>query len=639
MNSLTYLYKIYLLLFLLSFSFSALTKPQNGELINYIHIYFEWDQVPSAISYNVQASNHQSFNNLILNIEENSTAYIDKDNFNWNNNYFWRVRPIYNDGQFGNWINTSSFQIGSTILPNLDVYIYNDELIQDGLNMYSQFSPYVAIGVIDKNGNEIWNTQSVYMNHINQYGQLYGVNGQGVQFNYDQEIIWSTPEGTDIDSHEVKQIPNGNYMAFVPIYQSGPIPQGDWTNLFQSFGYSADGITNEFPWMGLRIVEWDKDTGEEVWNWDPFEHFSMDDHDLYGGMWWDAAFNGRFDWMHTNAFHFDEQESVIYVSHRHLSRISKISYPSGEIIWNMGLPAEYNTGENNICTDLLFSWQHHIQLLDNGDLIFFDNGNLSEMLIGDSNPTTRIRRIRVNDNNGCETVWQYDLPQNLFGAGMGSVQLLENGNYSIYSYGNGMNEGECSILEITPEQELVWKVTSQNQNSAWYRSYKIPSIHPNAFSIVADGYKINENNESIIELVNNSLNFNLYNKSGYNQIYHYIITDTNGMFNNQEGEFTVEPYSNLEFGFQAQDSNINESYINFSIWPVYHEYSKKELSFLINNSNLLGDINNDSVVNIIDVILVVDIILDESNNQSADLNNDGLVNILDIVMIIDFILS
>ena len=161
---------------------------QNGELINYIHIYFEWDQVPSAISYNVQASNQQSFNNLILNIEENSTAYIDKDNFNWNNNYFWRVRPIYNDGQFGNWISTSSFQIGSTILPNLDVYIYNDELIQDGLNMYSQFSPYVAIGVIDKNGNEIWNTQSVYMNHINQYGQLYGVNGQGVQFNYDVPI-------------------------------------------------------------------------------------------------------------------------------------------------------------------------------------------------------------------------------------------------------------------------------------------------------------------------------------------------------------------------------------------------------------------------------------------------------------------
>ena len=79
--------------------------------------------------------------------------------------------------------------------------------------MYSQFSPYLAVGVIDKNGNEIWNTQSVYMNHINENGQLYGVNGQGVQFNYDEQIIWATPNGTEIDGHEVKQIPNGNYMA------------------------------------------------------------------------------------------------------------------------------------------------------------------------------------------------------------------------------------------------------------------------------------------------------------------------------------------------------------------------------------------------------------------------------------------
>ncbi len=43
--------------------------------------------------------------------------------------------------------------------------------------------------------------------------------------------------------------------------------------------------------------------------------------------------------------------------------------------------------------------------------------------------------------------WQYDLPQNLFGLGMGSVQLLDNGNYSIYTYGNGLGQAECSIFE------------------------------------------------------------------------------------------------------------------------------------------------------------------------------------------------
>ena len=53
--------------------------------------------------------------------------------------------------------------------------------------------------------------------------------------------------------------------------------------------------------------------------------------------------------------------------------------------------------------------------MDNGDLLFFDNGNLSEMLLGDENPTTRLRRVRVIEDSYCETVWEYEFPPNLFG--------------------------------------------------------------------------------------------------------------------------------------------------------------------------------------------------------------------------------
>ena len=437
-------YKTYIFPFLLLFNslaFASLIRPSDGEELNYIHVFFEWEQQPDAMGYNLQASTQQSFNNIILDVDEPTTVYIDKDNFSWDEGYYWRVRPIYHDGSSGSWTESSQFSIRETMLLGLDVNIYNDALIQDGLVMYSQFVPYFAVGVIDKFGNEIWNTEAVFMNHINSYGQLYGVNGPGFQFNYDEDILFETSDD-NVDIHEVKQIPNGNYMGWVPTFQMGPIPQGDWTFLFQAQGYNADGVTNEFTWMGMRIVEWDDETGQEVWSWDPFVHFTMDDHDLYGDIWWGAYFDGVFDWIHTNAFHFDEEESVIYVSHRHLSRISKIAYPSGEVIWNIGMPAQYNTGSDNICTDLGNSFQHNIQLLDDGSLLFFDNGNLSEMLMGDSNPTSRIRRIRVIDDSYCETVWQYDLPQNLFGEGMGSVQLLDNGNYSIYTFGNGLGEGE-----------------------------------------------------------------------------------------------------------------------------------------------------------------------------------------------------
>ena len=514
--------------------------------------------------------------------------------------------------------------------------------------MFGQFSPYFAVGVVDKMGNEIWNTQVAYMNHVNDYGQLYGVtqigsNTGGVQFNYNHDILWQTPYGTSVDSHEVKQIPNGNYMAFVPTVQLGPIsPEGNWAQYFQMIGYAADGITNEFSWLGLKIVEFDKETSEEVWSWDPFEHFVMQDHDVYEGTWWTAYFDGFFDWMHSNAFHFDDEESVIYVSHRHLSRISKIAYPSGEVIWNIGMPEQYNTGSENICTDLGNSFQHHIQLMDDGSLLFFDNGNLSEMLMGDSNPTSRIRRIRVIDDSYCETVWQYDLPQNLYGLGMGSVQLLDNGNYGIYTFGNGLNQGECSLLEVTPEGEMIWKLTSQNPNSAWYRSYRIPSLYPYAFSVIAHEYSI-VNNENIIQISNSSLDFSVYNESGYSQPYKYILSDlTEGntsAFDYQEGEFTLEPYESLELSFYPNLSDIASTNINLSIWPTHHDYAVKELIFSVSINTLIGDVNSDNSINILDIVIAIDMVLNDEYSSSADLDNNGIINILDIVQLVNLILD
>ena len=120
------------------------------------------------------------------------------------------------------------------------------------------------------------------------------------------------------------------------------------------------------------------------------------------------------------------------MSHRHLSRITKIDYPSGEIEWIMGLPCPYmNNCENHICTNLEFSFQHHVTILDNGDLLFFDNGNLDQNVFNQEVPTSRALRVNVVDDSYCEVVWSYDLPPYQFGAGMGSVQLLDNGNYFI----------------------------------------------------------------------------------------------------------------------------------------------------------------------------------------------------------------
>ena len=58
-----------------------------------------------------------------------------------------------------------------------------------------------------------------------------------------------------------------------------------------------------------------------------------------------------------------------------------------------------------------------------------------------------------------------------------------------------------------------------------------------------------------------------------------------------------------------------------------------------NSTLVLGDVNGDFIINILDVILSVNIILDNAYNESADVNMDDLVNILDIVQLVNIILG
>ena len=664
--------RIYIISFLFllnSFAFGNLIRPSDGDELNYIHILFEWEQQPDAIGYNLQVSTDEFFNNLILDVDETYTVYIDSDNFNWNDTYYWRVRSIMDcDGcEYGDWIGTSMFSISQSTPPYIDegveiessTDIYQDDLLEDGYVAIGAFSPGPHSFIIDKYGNEIWNSgillenegwfsDGFILNHINEYGNISGYSGlnypynTGMKANTDMDVVWSTMNPEPVDMHEFKQISNGNYMGFQNVYAVGPIPSDNFmTETFQMLGYQADGVTPEFPWFGQKIVEWNSDH-EVVWSWNPFDHFTMDDQ-AYGGTWWFSFNEGSHDWMHSNAFHFDEEESVIYVSHRHLSRISKIAYPSGDVIWNMGLPAEYNTGENNICTELGFSFQHNIQLLEDGTLLFFDNGNLSQLLLEDEYPTTRIRRVRVIDDAFCETVWEYELPPDLFGSATGSVQLLDNGNYSIYTIASG------SVIEVTPEQEIIWKHTG-NINSAWgwyYRAYKIPSIHPDAFSVIADNYTVDENSNNIIQISGNSLDFTIINKSGYFLPYRYMFSDLmdggDQLFIYDEGSVDIEPYGSAELSFTVNsDAEITSTQIMLAVWPDYHEYALKELMFSVSLGSTLGDVNFDGVVNVIDVVLLINSILtgDSANDYpQADLNEDGTIDVLDIVQLVNIILN
>ena len=53
-----------------------------------------------------------------------------------------------------------------------------------------------------------------------------------------------------------------------------------------------------------------------------------------------------------------------------------------------------------------------------------------------------------------------------------------------------------------------------------------------------------------------------------------------------------------------------------------------------------GDLNEDGLINILDIIIAVNIILGiENSNQNADINEDGTINILDVISILNIILG
>ena len=215
--------------------------------------------------------------------------------------------------------------------------------------------------------------------------------------------------------------------------------------------------------------------------------------------------------------------------------------------------------------------------------------------------------------------------------------LLDNGNYSIYTQGGYV---DCSILEVTADKELIWQAEASDSTSSIYRAYKIPSIYPEAFSILASGYTQSMVGDAI-EFSGPSLDFKITNHSGYDNIYKYIFRNPDqDWFDNIEGEIAISAYQTERLSFIPNQTD-DDTQIIINIYPEFHDYAQKQLTFdIIQSNDLLGDLNGDSSLSIEDIILMVNMALDLELNQSlADMNQDGGINILDISILLNLILD
>ena len=96
----------------------------------------------------------------------------------------------------------------------------------------------------------------------------------------------------------------------------------------------------------------------------------------------------------------------------------------------------------------------------------------------------------------------------------------------------------------------------------------------------------------------------------------------------------------------SEDGNhVNEHLIQSNINVTSFGVDENNELFFCGNENIYklttdqGDINGDQNINILDVVVLVNLVLDNSFNDSADINSDGTLNVLDIVMLVSIILG
>ena len=552
---------IILISILSSIGFSALLRPENNSTLNQTHILFEWEQEPNNAFYvlDISENSNDIDNNCIICDQyiQNSLIHIQTELLEWNKTYYWKIVAYNNDNQ-ANVIGTSSFSISSPIA-NATADVYDDN-IQEGLTIFGSFFDYYS-AVIDQNGNEVWNSgdQDLIFYNTDKYGRFFGAefignsaenNYPGIKFSFENGIEWQEP-GTNFIHHDIFQLPNGNYIGLGTSNSQGVIPLGPWTPLFQALGYAADGETIEFNWMGDKIIEWDAETKEEIWTWNTFDYFNMSDYDSLGGIWFEAYNTGRFDWTHANAIWFDEDDSAIYLSSRHLNRITKIAYPSGDVLWNLGY--ELGSGDIDCGQDIGFSFQHSLQKLDNGNILIFDNGNLSREFLDQETKTSRSIEIEIDENNnGCQASigWEYILPEELYGYLSGNTQKLDNGNYLSTTIGGG-----GTSLEVNQNGSSMWQANYNLSlpDGLVYRAMKIPGLFPIAYSVILPQFE-NSLTEMTID-ASDSLKILIKNNGDYQQIFNYQLIS----------ELTSDGYD-----------------IDFIIIPEHFPNHEKTISFAIN---------------------------------------------------------
>ena len=177
----------------------------------------------------------------------------------------------------------------------------------------------------------------------------------------------------------------------------------------------------------------------------------------------------------------------------------------------------------------------------------------------------------------------------------------------------------------------------------------IPEGYPGEGNLILFNNFYTNNNSSVFEIstpVNDDGSYSINNNDPFGPE-DVAWTYTGGFFSQAQGGAFRLPNGNTliteataSYIFEINTSGTTvwdyDYPSNMSMIPRAQKYGYNHFD----NISMMGDLNNDSTVNILDVILCINIVLGtEQIIDNADLNDDNIVNILDIVSLVNLILG
>lgn len=467
-------------------------RPVDNAVLNYLHVPFRWEPIdfggdPNALYQLILVEDNGSedpFINvpIVLNLAipgADAPRLIAAEGLEFGKSYAWRVRGfLYDPFPWGPTQRFTTEPLPEWFPDVTATTTGQPEDVEPGLTLVggvlSQSGNIPGAGglffAVESSGRVIYHFTSVPRGFgpdlrllDNGRIQWVGAGDRAYETTLSGAVAWASPELIQTDPinypaefendvhHDCLEMPNGDKMTI--IYEYHDVVRDNETQ----------------RWKGDRIVVYDRHTGEEVWSWSTFDYFSTLDFDPT--VMSSPSPPGDYNWTHSNAVVYDETDNSVYLSSRVLSRITKIDYATGDIIWMMGFDMPSGDVEFG---DNLFSFQHGHEILPNGNIVMYDNGNRRDHI--DHNAQTGVSKaIEVQITDGtpptASIVWEWQAPA--YSSFLGDADRQPGGNTLVTS------GASATVTEVDADSNVVWELSFDDGGApgwAIYRADRIPSL-------------------------------------------------------------------------------------------------------------------------------------------------------------------